>query len=117
MASGADIVTSALRKLGVKTADDTITGQEMIDGIEVLNDMLIGWENSGIRLGFSPIADSADIVRVPRGTEAGIKYNLAGFLAAEYGKQVSLTLAAAISTSTTTMLAIVSKQTPIYLTK
>lgn len=109
MASGADIVNGALRKLGVKPADDTITGQEMLDGIEVLNDMLIEWENSGIRLGFAPIADSADIIRVPRGTEEAIKGNLAGRLAPEYGKQVTPTLAAGISLATDSMLRIISK--------
>ncbi|MEE8207802.1 MAG: packaged DNA stabilization gp4 family protein [Nitrosomonadaceae bacterium] len=109
MASGADMVNGALRLIGVKPSDATVTGQEMLDGIEVLNDMLIEFENSGITLGFSPIADPADTIRVPRGTESAIKGNLAGRLAPEYGKQITPTLAVAISTATDSMLRIVSK--------
>lgn len=107
MASGAEIVNGALRKLGVNPSDSAITGQEMLDGIEVLNDMLIEWENSGIVLGFAPIADSADEVRVPRGTEDAVKSNLAGRLAPEYSKQITPTLAASISASTDNMLRLI----------
>ena len=109
MASGADIVNGALRKLGVNPSDSAITGQEMLDGIESLNDMLIEWENSGIVLGFAPIADSANTIRVPRGTEGAIKANLAGRLASDYSKQISPALAAEISASTDNMLRIITK--------
>jgi len=109
MATGADIVNGALRKLGVNPSDSTITGQEMLDGIESLNDMLIEWENSGLVLGFAPIADSADTVRVPRGTENAIKANLAGRMASDYSKQLSAALVAEISASSDNMLRIISK--------
>ena len=109
MASGADIVNGALRKLGINPSDSTITGQEMLDGIESLNDMLIEWENSGIVLGFSPIADPADIVRIPRGTENAVKANLSGRMASDYSKQLSPALIAEISASTDNMLRIISK--------
>ena len=109
MASGADIVNGALRKLGVNPSDSAITGQEMLDGIESLNDMLLEWENSGIVLGFAAIADSADILRVPRGTENAIKANLAGRLASDYSKQISLALSSEISASSENMLRIISR--------
>ena len=109
MATGADMVNGALRKLGVNPSDSAITGQEMLDGIESMNDMLIEWENSGIVLGFAPIADSADTVRVPRGTENAIKANLAGRIASDYSKQITPALMAEISASTDNMLRIVSK--------
>ncbi len=108
MATGADMVNGALRLLGVKPADDSVTGQEMLDGIEVLNDMLMSWESSGRTLGFSPISDSADELRIPAGTEIGVKSNLAAFLAPEYGKQITPTLAAAINVATNTMLSIIN---------
>lgn len=109
MASGLDMVIGALRKLNIKPSDSSVTGQEMLDGIEVLNDMLIEWENSGILLGFSPIADPADTVRVPRGTESAIKSNLAAKIAPEYAKQISVALAADIDISTSNMLRLISK--------
>jgi len=109
MATGADMVNGALRKLGINPSDSAIEGQEMLDGIESLNDMLIEWENSGIVLGFAPIADSADTVRVPRGTENAIKANLAGRMASDYSKQLSPALVAEIGASTDNMLRIISK--------
>ena len=109
MASGADIVNGALRKLGVNPSDSAITGQEMSDGIDALNDMLIEWENSGIVLGFAPIADPADTIRVPRGTEAAIKSNLAGRMASEYSKQISQSLAGEILASSENMLRLIMK--------
>jgi hypothetical protein len=109
MATGADIVNGALRKLGVKPSDSAITGQEMLDGIESMNDMLIEWENSGIVMGFAPIADSADTVRVPRGTESTIKAALAGRLASDYSKQPSASLLGEISASFDNMLRITQK--------
>lgn len=109
MASGADIVNGALRKLGINPSDSAITGQEMLDGIESLNDMLIEWENSGIVLGFATIADPADAVRIPRGTENAVKANLAGRVASDYSKQLSPALVAEISASSDNMLRIISK--------
>lgn len=109
MATGSDIVNGALRKLGVNPSDSAITGQEMLDGIESMNDMLIEWENSGLVLGFSPIADPADTIRVPRGTENAIKANLAGRLASDYSKQISVALAGEIAASSDNMLRIISK--------
>lgn len=109
MASGADMVIGALRKLGIKPSDSDIQGQEMLDGIEVMNNMLIEWENSGIVLGFAPIAVPADVVRAPRGTEDAIQANLAARIAPEYSKQITPTLAAAISASTDNMLRIISQ--------
>jgi len=110
MATGQQLVTSALRKLGVKGADSDITGQEMLDGVEVLNDMLIGWENSGlVVMGFSPIASPSDNVRVPRGTEEGIKSNLAVVLAPEYEVQISQALALSADAGLNTILLITQK--------
>lgn len=107
MATGSDIVNGALRKLGVNPSDSAITGQEMLDGIESMNDMLIEWENSGIVLGFAPIADSADTVRIPRGTENAVKANLAGRMASDYSKQIQPALAAEIGASSDNMLRII----------
>lgn len=107
MATGADMVNGALRKLGIRPSDSAISPQEMLDGIESLNDMLIEWENSGLLLGFAPIADSGDVVRVPRGTENAVKANLAGRLASDYSKQISTALAAEIGASSDNMLRII----------
>lgn len=76
MATAADFVTGGLKFIGVVPAETPIEASEMQDGIEVLNDMLSEWEASGILLGFAPIAQSADVLRVPREAHAAIKSNL-----------------------------------------
>ena len=109
MASGADIVNGAYSNLGLSPSDSAITGSEMTDAIEIMNDMLIEWENSGIMLGFSPIATPADVISVPRGAETAIKSNLAGRLAPSLSKQISPTLAAVIKASTENLLRMIHK--------
>jgi hypothetical protein len=107
MATGADMVNGALRKLGVNPSDSAIEGQEMLDGIETMNDMLIEWENSGMVLGFAPIADPADTVRVPRGTEGAIKAQLAGRLSSDYSKQLTPALVGEMTVGMDNMLRII----------
>jgi len=93
MSTGSDFVRGALRKLGVRSAESPIEAFEMSDGIEVMNDMLSEWEPR-TKFGFTPIADSADEVRVPRESHDAIKSNLAIRLAPDYSKPISDSLAA-----------------------
>ena len=94
MATASSFITRALQKLGVRTSESPIEANEIQDGLEQLNDMLISWEMSGIELGFSPVADSEDEVRVPRFAHAAIKSNLAVILGPEYSKNLKPVLIA-----------------------
>lgn len=99
MATASDVVNRALTKAGIRADESTVTASQMNDGTDALNDMLISWENSGILLGFQPVSNSADEIRVPRHALAAIKSNLAVFLAGEYGRPANaILLAEAIST-------------------
>jgi hypothetical protein len=104
MATGADMVYGALRKLGVRTAESPIEDFEMSDGIETLNDMLSEWDGRGIKLGFTPIDNSSDTIRVPRMAHDCIKSNLAIRLAPDYEKPVSAELAATAVSGTDSLL-------------
>jgi hypothetical protein len=106
MATGGELVTGAYRKLGIKPADSDITGSEMKDGIETLNDMMFELENSGILFGYERINSPSEVARIPVGTENGVKATLAGYLAADLHKQITPTLAAQIAESRTNMLRI-----------
>lgn len=86
MATAGSFVSRALQKIGVRTAETPIEATEMQDGLDALNDMLISWEMSGLVLGFSPVADADDEVRVPRFAHAAIKAELAIVLGPEYSK-------------------------------
>ena len=84
MATGKDVVNGAFSHLGVTT----ITAAELQAGIENLNDMLASWEPS-MQLGFEPLKEASDILRVPRSAIGAIKACLAIFLAPGFGKPVS----------------------------
>ena len=92
MATGSDIVTDALAEIGVFASETAIEADDMQLGIRKLNDMLISWNDSGTNLGFIPILNEADTVRVPRGANRAVIVNLAVLLAAPFGKQISQTL-------------------------
>lgn len=109
MATGQDIVNGALRKLGYKSADSAITGQELLDGVEDLNDLLSEYEKKGLLMGFSRIADPADTVRIPAGSEGPIKLMLMGRLASDYSKQLTPTQATAINDAEKSFLMIIKQ--------
>jgi hypothetical protein len=94
MATGTQFVTRALGRLGIKAAETSLEASELQDGLDSLNDMLINWEESGYLMGFSPIANLTDEVRVPRGANAAIIDSLAIVLAPEYSRPISPALAA-----------------------
>jgi len=86
MATASSFITRALQKIGVRTSESPIEASEMQDGLDQLNDMLISWEMSGIVLGFSPVADADDEVRVPRFAHGAIKSALAVLMGPEYSR-------------------------------
>lgn len=97
MATGTSVIERALTKLGIRAAESPVTASEIQDGLDQLNDMLSSWENSGLVLGFQPLENASDTLRVPRHALAAIKANLAIFMAPEYGRVVSEALAAEAS--------------------
>ena len=98
MATASSFITRALQKIGVRTSETPVEAEEMQDGLDALNDMLISWEMSGIVLGFSPVADAEDEVRVPRYAHAAIKAELAVLMGPEYSKPPSQILLLEAST-------------------
>lgn len=86
MATASSFITRALQKLGVRTSESPIEASEMQDGLDELNDMLSSWEMSGIEMGFSPVMDADDEIRVPREAHAAIKANLAVRMGPEYSR-------------------------------
>jgi hypothetical protein len=85
MATAASFITRALQKAKIRTAETPIEANEMQDGLDALNDMLISWEQS-LQLGFSPVADKDDEIRVPRFAHAAIKAELAVIFMSEYSE-------------------------------
>ena len=84
-----EVVTAALRLLGVQTAESPVEAVEGVDGLEALNDMMNEWNVDGIDVGYESLEKPADILYVDLGSVGAIKSNLAMYIAAEYGRVVT----------------------------
>ncbi|QDP63206.1 MAG: putative peptidoglycan hydrolase [Prokaryotic dsDNA virus sp.] len=98
-----EVVEDAFEEIGVKTAEVPLTNDELQSGIRRCNDMLTGWDDIGIIVGYTEVLSGDDTMKVDRSAVGAIKYNLAVRLAPSYQKVVSATLFA-LSTSTLDIL-------------
>lgn len=83
MATVADVVRRAYRKIGVAASDNPLTANEMAEGVIALNMMLSGWRLRGVNTGYAPLEDSDDFP-LSYEFEEGSAYVLAGRLAPDY---------------------------------
>jgi hypothetical protein len=104
MATGTEFVTDALGKLGIRAAETPIEAADMLLGINTYNDIMSAWDESGTKLGFVPLADESDTVRLRRGAHWAVKANLAGVLSVPFQKPISPELAAEIKAANQTLL-------------
>ena len=95
MATAADIIRGALRKIQTLGSESPIEPDEITDGLEDLNDWASALEASKLQLGFSPVANPADTVNIPSQCVGMYKNNLAMYIAGEYGAPITQTLAQA----------------------
>ena len=93
MATAADIIKAALRKIQILGSESPIEAEEIADARSDLNDWGSELEASTLQLGFSPVSLPADTVNIPAQTVGMYKNNLAIYLAGEYGAPVTQTLA------------------------
>jgi len=92
MATAADIIKGALRRLQIIGSETPIEYDEIKDGLEDLNDWAIGIEHGKIALGFAPVNLSSDIVNIPREAVGMYKDNLAIYVAGQYGAPIPQSL-------------------------
>lgn len=78
MATASDIISGALRKLGIRASETLISDSEMADGLEDLNDL-----GKTKRL-FPAVASPSDNIRIPRGLDGALKLALAEKIMADY---------------------------------
>tara|TARA_R110000782_G_C14731877_1_gene405293 strand:- start:539 stop:973 length:435 start_codon:yes stop_codon:yes gene_type:complete len=98
-----EIVQDAMEEIGVKTAEVSLTGDELQSGIRRCNDMLTEWADIGIVPGFNEVTNGDDLINVDRNAIGCVKYNLAIRIAPSYQKVVGPALAA-IASGTLEML-------------
>jgi hypothetical protein len=83
MTTVADIVTRALRKLGVASASQPISASDLNDGADALNMMLHAWKLSGVDLAHVDVV-STDTFPLAAEFEEGTVYVLASRISPDY---------------------------------
>ena len=78
MATASDIISGALRKLGIRASETPISDAEMSDGLDDLNDL---GESNNL---FPAVSSPTDTIRVPRGLEGALKLVLAEKILPDY---------------------------------
>ena len=91
MATAEKFIKRALIKAGIRAAESPITADEIQDGLEQFNDMMVAMEPS-LKLGFVTLENTTDIVSIPREANAYVKAALALYLTGEYGRAASTVL-------------------------
>ena len=109
MATALDIVEGMFSILNIVAEETPIESSMAKNGLDVFNDLGVEWELTGANLGFAPVADLADEVRIPRGAHATFKYNGAARLAPLYDVTLSAEHIAIANNSLRTMMAIYRK--------
>ena len=92
MATAADIIKGALKRLQVIEGENPIEANEMADGLEDLNDFGSSHEDGFLALGFVPVANSADVINIPTGAVGYFKDALAFYIAGQYGAPIPQSL-------------------------
>lgn len=106
MATALDFIKRSFSIIGEHADETEIEASEANDALDLFNDMLAEWELAGANLGFAPVKDLADTVRIPRGAHKAVKFNLAVELGAEYDIAVTPAVMAIANDSKKKMMAI-----------
>lgn len=115
MATALSFIKSAFSISGEKADETDIEASELKSALELLNDMMAEWELKGANLGFAPVADAADEVRIPRGAYMGVKTNLAAYICMSFDIPFPNGLAEAASASKRSIMAMYKKPlTTVY---
>lgn len=109
MGTPIEFITEALEDLGYLAAEVPVEPDDSKKAFKVLNDMLAEWGESGILPGAAPVETLTTVIRIPRGTHAAVKKNLAGLLAAPFRRPISTELAASIKASNESLLRMTAK--------
>ena len=88
MTTAIELAQRALSKILVEGSDSPFEADEYADFYVDLNNYMAALEADGIRLGYTPVSDPADLITVPPGAIRGMVANMAIEVASDYGAQV-----------------------------
>lgn len=83
MTAALDIVTRAYRKLGIAGTGDTLSAEELAEGIDALNAMIYAWKLAGVDTEHTPLSSTSDFPLAPE-FEEGTVFLLASRLSTDY---------------------------------
>jgi hypothetical protein len=109
MATALDLIKASFSILGIHEAETPIESSEANEALEIFNDLGVEWELTGANIGFAPVNDLADEVRIPRGAYSAFKYNVAARLAPIYEIVLSAENISIANNSLRTMMTIYRK--------
>lgn len=89
MATAAQVLKASLQKILVQASEANFEPAEYSDAIFTMNNLMLGYDADGIRLGYTEITDLSDPITIPTGALRGLIYNLAIDLASEYNVVVT----------------------------
>lgn len=81
-----DIIKGALRLVGILAAGEEPAAEDEADSLDVLNEMMFGFQRDGVKITHTVITDPAAIFPIPDQDRKDIKYCLAKRLAQEFGR-------------------------------
>ncbi len=88
MATARDVVTGALRELGVTDPVEEASSEDAAHSLTVFNQMLAAWELDGIALGLGTVTLNTTLALPDSHLEA-LRANLAARLSASFGRNPS----------------------------
>ena len=102
--TNSDVVTDALRELGVVSETDSPSAEQGASALRKLNQMLEGWKESGIDLGYFAQTTLSDTCPIPAYAELGVTLALAARLAGSYGVALSAETATSLDSAYSVIL-------------
>ena len=103
MATVAQVLKASLQKILVQGSESDLQQSEYEDAIFTMNNLMLGLDADGIRLGYTEVSSLGEDVTIPTGALRGLIFNLAIDLAPEYNGQVTAALVNAAEQGMETM--------------
>jgi hypothetical protein len=103
-ATARDLLTRAFRRHGFISEDEGLTAEQVAQGLQLLNDMMNGWEAEGIQYAHTDLLID-DVVNVPDQYVRSAMLLLMNDIADQYGRQVPARLEAQIAIARTALQA------------
>lgn len=102
--TGNELITPALRMLGILQETESASAEQAATGLVTLNDMMAALAGEGVDLGYAPQSDPTADIGINIEDRQHLKNLLAVMLAPEYDRQIHPVIAALANDGRNTLL-------------